>query len=378
MKKAAILTLYGNCNFGNKLQNYAVQEILKKYNFEVSNIINVPILNDKKISLIKKYKFYMKLILNKILYNIDVNSCCNPTDNKKRQKLFLDFNKYINNTNTYFSFSNIKKFKNYDYYIIGSDQVWNPYYYGLSDFYLANFTDKPKIAFSASFGVEEIPEKYHSKIKCALNNFKSISVREFSAKKIIEDIVGRKDVEVLIDPTMLLTTEEWDLVSKKPVQIDSLNGKKYILTYFLGNLSINRKEAIEKVAKENDCEIVNILDKESPFYECGPSEFLYLEKNAFLICTDSFHSSVFAILYNRSFVIFDREKKGTVSMNSRLDTLISKFKLKNRKYNGKFITQENINHNYDDAYKILDKERKKSDSFFKKSFDIKEIDNNGK
>ena len=113
------------------------------------------------------------------------------------------------------------------------------------------------------------------------------------------------------------------------------------------------------------------MDKNSPFYECGPSEFLWLEKYAFLICTDSFHSSVFAILYNRPFVIFDREQKNIVSMNSRLETLIKKFKLKNRKFEGK-ITKENLNHDYSEAYKILEKERKKSEVFLKKALDIKD------
>ena len=68
-----------------------------------------------------------------------------------------------------------------------------------------------------------------------------------------------------------------------------LKNDKYILNYFLGELSEQRKNEIERIAKENDCEIINILDKNGPYYETGPSEFLYLEQNAFLICTDSFH-----------------------------------------------------------------------------------------
>ena len=171
---------------------------------------------------------------------------------------------------------------------------------------------------------------------------------------------------------MLLTSEEWDKVSKRPEQIYLFNGRKYILNYFLGNLSEQRKTEIERIAKENDCEIINILDEKDPFFVSGPSEFLYLEKNAFLICTDSFHSSVFAILYNRPFVIFDREQEGVEKMNSRIDTLISKFNLKNRKYNGSKITKENLEHDYTEAYKILEEERKKSDAFLKKALDIKE------
>ena len=104
--------------------------------------------------------------------------------------------------------------------------------------------------------------------------------------------------------------------------MDDLNHKRYILTYFLGNLSDSRKKEISRIANEYDCEIINLLDKKDPFYSCcGPSEFLYLEKNAFLICTDSFHSSVFAILYDRPFIVFNREDK-LQNMNSRIANLL--------------------------------------------------------
>ena len=166
---------------------------------------------------------------------------------------------------------------------------------------------------------------------------------------------------------MLLSLEEWEKVSKKPKM---LKYNKFILNYFLGEVSDERRSEIERIAKENNCVIIDILDKNSPFYECGPSEFLYLEKNAFLICTDSFHSSVFAILFNCPFIIFDREDKEE-KMNSRLDTLINKFKLKNRKFEGK-ITEENLNHDYSEAYKILEEERKKSEAFLKNALDIKD------
>ena len=165
---------------------------------------------------------------------------------------------------------------------------------------------------------------------------------------------------------MLLTSEDWDKVSKKPKMLKS---NKYILNYFLGNLSEKRKEEINRVAKDNNCEVINILDKNSPYYSCGPSEFLYLEKNAFLICTDSFHSSVFAIIYNRPFIVFDREDD-TVSMNSRLDTLLSKFHLESRKYSGK-INKKDLKCNYTNTYKILEQERKKSIEWLKKALDIK-------
>ena len=238
----------------------------------------------------------------------------------------------------------------------------------MSDIDFLTFAPKKKrSSFSASFGISKIPSEMKEYYKERLEGLNNISVREEAGKKIVEELTGRKDVQVLVDPTMLLTAEEWDKVAKKPKQLKT---DKYILNYFLGELSETRKKEIDRIAKENDCEVINILDKNSPFYQTGPSEFLYLEKNAFLICTDSFHSSVFAVLYNRPFVVFEREDK-LVNMNSRIETLINKFNLQNRKFTGK-ITEENLQHDYKEAYEILEKERQKSNEFLKKALDINE------
>ena len=113
------------------------------------------------------------------------------------------------------------------------------------------------------------------------------------------------------------------------------------------------------------------MDRDSEFYATGPSEFLYLEKHAFLVCTDSFHSSVFSILYNRPFVVFDREGNEK-NMSSRIDTLLSTFHLINRRYNGISITKENLEHDYTEADKILEAEKVKSENFLKRALDIKE------
>ena len=143
---------------------------------------------------------------------------------------------------------------------------------------LLEFTvPEKRISFSASFGISNLPEQYSEKLKKALKDYKSISVREDAGKKIIEDVVGRKDVEVLVDPTMLLTADEWDKVAKKPEQLKT---DRYILNYFLGKLSEKRKEEIDRIAKENNCEVINILDQNSPFYCTGPSEFLYLGRKS--------------------------------------------------------------------------------------------------
>ena len=353
MKKVGIITIYDNNNYGNRLQNFATQEKLKKIGLDCLTVKNDAYLNNRKCNYKEMFIFYLKCIKRSIKKN-------------KRKKFFLQFNENIKLSDRIFNWNNKELLSEFDYICVGSDQVWNPNFDRLSKFELLDCDiNNNKIVFAASFGISELPEQYKQKTAEALKTFKAISVREDSGKKIVEELTGRTDVEVLVDPTMLLTPEEWDKVSKKPEQ---LNFNKYILCYFLGELSEQRKKEIERVAKENDCKIINILDKKDPFYETGPSEFLYLEKNAFLICTDSFHSSVFAILYNRPFIVFDREDS-LEKMNSRLDTLLNKFELKDRWYEGE-IKQEQLKTDYTKAYEILEKEREKSMNFLKKALDI--------
>ena len=114
------------------------------------------------------------------------------------------------------------------------------------------------------------------------------------------------------------------------------------------------------------------MDRNDKYYECGPGEFLYLEKNAFIVCTDSFHACVFGMIYNKPFIVFDRVQDNIKNTNSRIDTFLKKFSLEDRRYNGKNITKENLEHDYTEAYQILEEERKKSDAFLKNALNIKE------
>lgn len=351
-KKIGIITIYDDNNYGNRLQNYAVQEIVKKYAEKVVTIKNQTITNKSENTFIKN--ILRKIKGEYILLRQYIKS------NKKRLKRFKEFDKNINLTKFYFDFCH--KNYNYDAYIVGSDQVWNPKFDRLRDFELLTFTNcKEKIALSASFGVTNLKEKDTLNAKNALTEFKKISVREDTGKEIINNMTGRKDVETLVDPTMLLDEKDWKIVEKRPRQLNKLIEKKYILNYFLGNLSSKRKKEIERIAKENNCKIINILDENDPFYQTGPSEFLYLERNAFLICTDSFHSCIFAILYNRPFIVFDREDNNE-KMNSRIETLLNKFELENHWFSEK-IKPVQIECDYNNAFKILEEERKKAKEF---------------
>ena len=358
-KEVAILTINDDMNYGNRLQNYAVQQFLIKNEVDCCTIEN-----KTGYYGIKWYIHELKDLIVRIIKKDNMT---------KRYINFKKFNKNIVYSRYKIDKKHIPKdlHKKYDTFITGSDQVWNPFFdRGSNVDFLSFAPEEKRVSFSASFGINEIPEEYRENFARELKKFKNISVREDRAKEIVEELTGRDDVEVLVDPTMLLTSEEWDKIAKKPKQLKS---DKYILNYFLGELSEERKLKIEKIAKENNCEIINLLDKNSPFYQTNPSEFLYLEENAFLICTDSFHSCIFAILFNKPFIVFDREDGTKIKMNSRLETLLKKFGLEERWYNGE-IDNKLLEVDYSKAYKILEKEKEKSKEFLIKAIDIKESD----
>lgn len=355
--KIGIITITEGENLGNRLQNYAVQQYIEK------TVGTKP----ETIRNYKGYKIY-RYVLNKwiiaIKRYIKILLLKEKISSVKRIRKFKEFNRKNINYSKY-RISNVsinRKINNsYDYFICGSDQIWNPNYEENSCVNFLQFADQNKrIAFAPSFGTSSINDEMKDNYSKWLKEIPKLSVREDRGKELIEEMTGRKDVEVLVDPTMLLTEEDWEKVTIKP---KNLKTDKYILNYFLGKLSDKRKKEIERVAKENNCQIIDIFDKNDPFYISGPSEFLYLEKNAFLVCTDSFHSCVFAILFNTPFIIFDRED-ANAKMNSRLDTLLNKFDLKDRWFEDE-IKEKQLQIDYTEAYKILEEEREKAKDFIK-------------
>ena len=253
---------------------------------------------------------------------------------------------------------------------MGSDQIWNFTFDKIfSDKALGTFVPKEKrVSFSASFGIDYAPEEgsnLYELCKNGLNNIKSISVRESAGKEIVGKLTGRDDVEVLIDPTMMLDKSEWEKVMKKP---ESLKTDKYILKSFLGDVSSDVWKELKRVAQENECEIIDISDKDSPYYDMGPAEFLYLEKNAFLVATDSFHSCVFSIIFSTPFIVFEREGGNLQSMYSRIETLLETFEMKNRVFNKK-ITADILDNDYSKAHEILQKEQTRVNNFLDTAFE---------
>lgn len=252
--------------------------------------------------------------------------------------------------------------KRYDKFICGSDQMWNPKFeinHNWEIMLLKFAPQEQKISFAASFGVDSLTDKEKEIFQDALNDFKAISVREESAVKIVEDLTTTTPT-LLLDPTMTLSHKEWERYCRK---IGTLQNKKFIVKYVLGNHNEEITKSIENIRKEygSDIEVIDLMDENSRYYSIGPDQFLWLIKNSVAVLTDSFHATVFSILFHRPFVVF-RRKGHEEYMFDRLNTLLTKFHLENREYDK--INQElllEIEFSYSDE--VLEKEKKRTIEF---------------
>lgn len=344
MKKIGIITIIDNENCGNRLQNYALQEVIRNFGYEAITIKNEKLLNSPE-NYFFNYLRYIKKKLKTLL-------------NKKKIKQFYDFNKNITFSKKTYTCKTKKLNKKFSYFIVGSDQVWKPTRKRLSYIDLLEFSDNNKrIAYAASFGIDEIDEESKQKLQQALPKFRAISVREEAGKKIIEESTNLKDIEIVLDPTLLIDKEKWISIEKNPFRNKKEN---YIFSYFLGEEDL---EYVKNYCNKNNIELINFYEENKNY---GPAEFLYLINHAKIILTDSFHGSVFSIIFNKPFLVFERkEKTNNNNMNSRIETLLKTFELKDQKFSGT-IEEENYNIDYSKVNDILIKNQKKSKKFLEK------------
>lgn len=351
-KKVKIITIYEKANYGNRLQNYAVQTILENLGFDVQTI------SSEKGNLIRKAKYTIERITG---YRVGGDSeywkVIAP-----RLMAFERFNKkYIHTKHI----RKIAQIGEADYFAIGSDQVWNPVWYEEGDlkkelFLLAFASPEKRVCFSPSFGVEELPEEWKPWFKTQLAIFPHLAVREDAGARIIKELTGKK-ASVLIDPTLMLGREEWNKIATRPQNINC--EKKYVLTYFVGGRSDRVNNDLQKISKELNAEIYNLLDSSQvELYRMDPGEFIYLISKATLILTDSFHACVFSFLYEKPFLVYDRNDG--YRMMSRIDTLLHKFDLE-RKYVDSNLANDLPEHDYKRGYDTLAEERQKFMDFLK-------------
>jgi hypothetical protein len=225
-----------------------------------------------------------------------------------------------------------------DIYICGSDQIWNPYFRGLHNdlgYFLAFGPEgKPRIAYAPSLGCETLPEPAKTNFADLIRKFRAVSVREQEGSKIIAQEVGI-DVPVVADPTLLLSSEEWQEVESPVKGLP----EKYILCYRFSDNDGTRMQ-INSISEQTGLPVLSLplsipalRDSDNKVFNAGPAEFVWLIHHAALVCTDSFHATVFSLIYETPFYVFLRENFSgeKANMNSRVTNLLKLAELPERK-----------------------------------------------
>lgn len=335
MRKSGIITYFGE-NYGACLQAYAVQETMKKCGFNTEIINYLPGYETSKLQMyLKKIKYLANL--KKYINEKKIMSKYSEQQ-LNRSKKFREFvKKYLNITSK--KYNNISELKNenldYDVYITGSDQLWNPIHHKCNPIYFLDFVTKGKkrVAFAPSIARAEIPDEYKTKMTRLLEKMDYISVREDINVQTVKELVPHKEVEHVLDPTLMLAANEWDKIMDAPIY-----NEPYIFCYLFGDLDYIG-EFVEYIKEKTGYKIVSMpynvreLENEdtAKIFDAGPLEFVNLIKNASIIITDSFHATAFSINYQKPFYTLLRQKEDNPdNMNSRFFSILKLVGLEER------------------------------------------------
>lgn len=378
-KKIATMTWIHNYNYGSILQAFALQKFLISEGYKNEIIDYNPSKLTKVVNLFKNHNS-LKLFYYKLKeYIANRKSKKVGHDITKKHTKFDEFIKFkLIKTKEYRNCKQLKKLQGkFDIYICGSDQIWNPELLN-PPFYFSYLNDNDKrIAYGPSFGVAEIKDKWKkNKIKSYLNKFSHISVREQNGKTILKDLnLNNKQISVVLDPTLLLNANEWEELTNN--NNENNNNKKYLLCYFLKENPIYWESA-RYIAKNLGLKILIIPNCEDSYNqdeeimdEVGPNEFISLIKNADFMLTDSFHGTIFSIMFHIDFCVYKRfEDNSKESQNSRIENILKKVNLEGRIYNkNQIIKKCDTIKNYEYIDKILANEKEKSIQYLKYSIE---------
>ncbi len=311
--KIGIITFHCSYNYGSALQAYALQRYLEKIGIDAEDINYISedfyqyrLFRPQKYIQSVRYMVFDFLFLYR---------------HQKRKKAFCQFvNNYIRLSKKRYAESNISDANHeYDCFISGSDQIWNTdCTKGVIPAFFLSFAKKNKkrIAYAPSVGHEAIKREYADELKQYLSKYDYLSVREKTSILIMKEIVPNMNVECVADPTLLLEQKDYDRITPKII------GGDYIFLYML-----EWNDSVIKYTKElsqsKKIPVYYLINRDSfkPFrcfgrndkdlYGIGPEDFIAYIRNAKYVVTNSFHATVFSIIYQKLFCSFETRKSGS-------------------------------------------------------------------
>ncbi len=325
-KNVAIVTWYHSKNFGSQLQAYALYYVIKRFGFDVYMIC---LCNHARLR-----KIYY-CILNSLPHRIA------RLLNKSVEEPSYQFVK------TYLEEKSVppQEFKSgFDAVVCGSDQIWAPNQF--KPYYMLSIVpDKVnKISYAASIGLENIPDDLVNDYKKYVGRINHVSVREDKGKELLEKKCGIEST-VVLDPTLLVDKKEWDFIKREP-DIK----RNYIFCYFLKK-DHQYGSLVKDFAKQKEFTIIGVSDNTDDalwmqllsHQQVGPCEFIGLIEGAKAVITDSYHGTIFSMLYHKPFILFERfNKEDNICQNSRIEQLKKYFGIDDRVVNPNLINQLDI------------------------------------
>lgn len=361
--KVAIMTFVRAYNYGAVLQAYALNKVINEMGVECETIDYFPHYFKSQYYLKKSpyinYRFpqtgQLKIWLFDNLYTFRLRSII-----KKRNRLFSLFIKrnIKLSKKRYYSKESLNAIANtYDLYIAGSDQIWHNLWSDFDDSFFLCFVDRHKFksSYAASFGFSTIPKELESEYQARLNRFDRISVREQSAIDIIKKTVG-KTATCECDPTILLRREQWELLVTQNNQPD------YIFVYYINKADNIFKKAYE-LSKAKNLKVICLTSRVSEkimmndkidsynftnIRIASPADFLNLCFNAKYIITNSFHGTVFSIIFHKQFMSEVFHCDGEINIRSK--ELLNKTGLCNRTAHSLLNIDDQIDWSVSDNY----------------------------
>ena len=331
MSRIGILTLYHkNNNYGGQLQAYALNKAVQELGYSSEQISferNRKKLYFRKIRGIFEESVTKDIFAVKLKLFLHRNKSNGDDSNIQTLRKFEEFQEFIPHSPVFTEKNISETNKIYDLFIVGSDQVWNPLF-ATKEYFFDFVEQKPCISYAASIRINHFEKAEGRRIKKYLDKFSYISVREKRAIQTLKEIGVDKEIEVMPDPTLLLSKEKWlEIVDNREPEYD------YIVVYLVrDDVSINM---IRKYAQENGYKVMFIpepgyyFEKDDIFVKIkdgvGPREFVQLISKAKLVIANSFHGTVFSIIFNRPFYVY-----GNIEIDDRKGTLLKQFGLQDR------------------------------------------------
>ena len=335
MKNIGLVTLYER-NYGSSLQCYALKCTIEKMNYhcDVIGFSNQGV--DKYLHYVGElktvawnslryrgyYADYRKTRSARIHYSHSLSK-----ESAHRLWMFtetvLQAQKFSSSTLRILGNDN-----NYVRFIAGSDQVWNGHKNINPNYFLRFAPEAKRMALSASFGADSVPDYNRKQISKYISEIPDISVREVAGQRIIEDLTGRK-VELLSDPTVLLDAEEWRHFAHNGIR----HSEPYIFAHFLDAPSDTVINEISSYANEKGLDILLFAypheevdeDKHFKLVDGGPEDYVSLIDEAEFVCTESLHSVLFSINLETKFIVYPRRYRHDHPQMSRIETLLYKY-----------------------------------------------------